>query len=245
MKHISPIFLFVFLFTFEGLFAQQTQIYRTETLQIEQISSNAFVHISYLNTDDFGKVGCNGMIVINGGEAMIFDTPTDDEASSELIGWLENEQKVKVKAVLATHFHNDCVGGLNAFHAIGVPSYGTHQTITMAKAAGEPFPENGFSKKLKLEVGDLAVETRYFGEGHTRDNVVTYVPLDQVLFGGCLIKAQGAGLGFLGDANTSTWSETVSKVKSNFPDIKKVIPGHGMIGGVDLLDYTIRMFEGK
>lgn len=246
MKLYFPAIFFVFLFSVHCLFAQETKsIYSTETLQIEQISPNTFVHISYLNTQDFGKVACNGMIVINGGEALILDTLTDDETSWELISWLEKEQHVKVKAVLATHFHNDCVGGLKAFHAKGVASYGSNETITLAKAAGDPVPENGFYEELILEVGDLEVINMFFGQGHTRDNVVAYVPSDQVLFGGCLIKELGAGLGFLGDANTATWSETVSKVKSNFPQIRIVIPGHGKIGGEDLLDFTIRMFEGK
>lgn len=246
MKLYFPATFFAFLFSVQSLFAQQTKsIYHSEILEIEQISPNTFVHISYLNTQDFGKVACNGMIVIHEGEALIFDTPTDDETSRELISWLEKEQQVKVKAVLATHFHNDCVGGLKAFHAKGVLSYGSNETITLAKAGGDPVPGKGFDEELILEVGGLEVISKFFGEGHTRDNVVAYVPSDQVLFGGCLIKELGAGLGFLGDANTATWSETVSQVKSNFPDIRTVIPGHGKIGNVDLLDYTIRMFEGK
>lgn len=60
-----------------------------------------------------------------------------------------------------------------------------------------------------------------------------------------MIKELGAGLGYLGDANTTTWFETVGKVKSNLPDILIVIPGHGKIGDVELLDYTTRRFEGK
>jgi metallo-beta-lactamase class B len=246
MKLYFPATFLVFLFSVQGLFAQETKsIYSTETLQIEQISPNTFVHISYLNTQDFGKVACNGMIVINGGEALILDTPTDDETSLELISWLKNEKKVTVKAVLATHFHNDCLGGLKAFHTKGVPSYGSFKTIALAKAAGDPVPEKGFDEQLILEVGDLEVISKFFGEGHTRDNVVSYVPSDQVLFGGCLIKELGAGLGYLGDANTAAWSETVSKVKYHFPDIRRVIPGHGKIGNVELLEYTIRMFEGR
>jgi metallo-beta-lactamase class B len=75
--------------------------------------------------------------------------------------------------------------------------------------------------------------------------VVAYFPTDQVLFGGCLIKEVGATVGYLGDANTSAWSETVTRVKANFPKVKTVIPGHGKVGGVDLLDYTIRLFEDK
>ncbi len=236
----------LFIFSIQALFAQQNQsVYHSETLQIEQISPNTFVHISYLITSDFGKVGCNGMIVINGGEALVFDTPAENEASKELISWLETDQKVKVKGVLATHFHDDCVAGLDAFHERDIPSYGSIKSISLAKAEGNLVPENSFKKNLTLQVGGLEVVTRFLGEGHTRDNVVAYVPSDQVLFGGCLIKAQGAGLGFLGDANTGSWSKTVGKVKSNFPEIQIVIPGHGKIGGVDLLDYTIRMFEGK
>ncbi|MFN3996985.1 hypothetical protein [Algoriphagus sp.] len=134
---------------------------------------------------------------------------------------------------------------MKEFQAKGVPSYGSHKTIALAKAAGDPVPENGFDEELILGVGDLKVISKFFGEGHTRDNVVTYVPSDQVLFGGCLIKELGASFGYLGNANTATWSETVRKVKSNFSDVRTVIPGHGKIGNVELLDYTIRMFEGK
>jgi metallo-beta-lactamase class B len=236
----------LFLLLVQSLFAQQTEpIYRSETLEIKQISPNTFVHVSYLNTQDFGKVGCNGMIVINEGEALVFDTPTDDTSSGELIQWLETKKNVQVKAVLATHFHNDCVGGLKAFHAKGVPSYGSFKTIALAKSAGDLVPENGFENELNLQAGGLQVVSRFFGEGHTRDNVVAYVPADQVLFGGCLIKEVGATVGYLGDANTGAWSETVSRVKTTFPEVQTVIPGHGKIGNGELLDYTIRLFEGK
>lgn len=222
---------------------QLTKIYNSETLQIEQISPNTFVHISYLNTDDFGKVACNGMIVMNAGEALVFDTPASDEASLELINWLENDQKAKVKGVVATHFHWDCLGGLNEFHAKGIPSYASSKTIDLAKAVGYPVPENGFKKKMTLKAGDLKVINQFFGEGHTKDNFVAYVPTDKVIFGGCMIKELGAGNGNLEDANVAEWSATVRKVKAAFFEAQIVIPGHGIIGGTELLDYTVEMFD--
>lgn len=237
---------FVIYFTAISLQAQaQEKIYSSENLEIEQISPHTFVHVSYLNTEDFGKVACNGMIVINEGEALVFDTPASDEASLELIHWLEKEQKSKVNAVVATHSHWDCVGGLKEFHAKGIPSYGSDKTITLAKAAGFPIPENGFKKKLNLQAGNLNVVNQFLGEGHTKDNFVSYVPADKVIFGGCMIKALGAGNGNLEDANVSAWSATVRKVKLTFPDISIVIPGHGNIGGTELLDYTEKMFDTK
>lgn len=235
----------LFILSFSKLsFAQQNElVYNSETLQIEKISPNTFVHISYLNTDDFGKVGCNGMIVINGGEALVFDTPATNEASLELINWLEKDQKIKLKGVVATHFHWDCVGGLNEFHAKEIPSYASDKTIKLAKAAGYPTPENGFKKKLKLKAGKLYVINQFLGEGHTQDNFVAYVSSDKVLFGGCMIKELGAGNGNLEDANVAAWSATVRKVKSSYPNAEIVIPGHGEIGGTELLDYTVEMFD--
>jgi metallo-beta-lactamase class B len=244
-SQLYPILL-VLIFLSQFAVAQTAQsVYQSETLQIEQISPHTFVHVSYLSTQDFGKVACNGMVVIVGGEALVFDTPTNDAVSEELIRWIEREQKAQVKAVLATHFHNDCLGGLGAFHARGVTSYGSKRTLALAKEAGEAVPQRGFKDRLILKAGDLEVLTRFMGEGHSRDNVVAYVSADQVLFGGCLIKALAANFGFLGDANTQEWSRTVGRVKAGFPETRVVIPGHGKIGGVDLLDYTERLFEGK
>ncbi|SFT98499.1 metallo-beta-lactamase class B [Algoriphagus locisalis] len=244
MKRFFTHTFFLLLLSVTLAYSQHNDlIYNSETLQIQQISPNTFVHVSYLNTDDFGKVACNGMIVINEGEALVFDTPANDEASLELINWIEKDHKAKVKGVVATHFHWDCLGGLNEFHAKGIPSYASSKTIDLAKAAGYPLPEIGFKKKMSLKAGDLKVTNQFFGEGHTKDNFVAYVPSDKVIFGGCMIKALGAGNGNLEDANVAEWSTTVRKVKSAFPKAELVIPGHGEIGGTELLDYTAEMFE--
>ncbi|WP_339865883.1 subclass B1 metallo-beta-lactamase [uncultured Algoriphagus sp.] len=246
MKLFATIPLLIFAIHSSPALSQEKEVaYKSETLQIEQISPNTFVHISYLNTNDFGKVACNGMIVINEGEALVFDTPANDEASLELINWIENDQKAKVNGVVATHFHWDCLGGLNEFYAKGISSYASDKTIELARTAGYPTPENGFKKKLILKAGSLKVTNQFLGEGHTKDNFVSYVPSDKVLFGGCMIKEIAAGNGNLEDANIAAWSATVSKVKSTFPEISIVIPGHGQIGGTELLDYTVEMFKVK
>ena len=68
--------------------------------------------------------------------------------------------------------------------------------------------------------------------------------MKKILFGGCMVKSLDGGRGYLGDANLKQWSATISKVKKAFPGAKIVIPGHGDQGGIALLDYTIKMFEG-
>ena len=218
--------------------------YESENLKIEQLSPHTFVHISYLETNDYGKVACNGMLVIDNGEAIVFDTPTNDAVSNELIQWVENVAKATVKKVVVTHFHVDCLGGLQAFHDKGIPSYANQLTINLAKENKvSTLPNNGFTTSTALKVGNENVMNEHLGEGHTRDNIICYFPKDKVMFGGCLIKAQGAGKGNLADANVQEWSNTVEKIKLKYKDAEFIIPGHGKIGGKELLDYTITKFK--
>ena len=212
------LFILVFLLCGNG-YAQTTpsskvfkpiELYQSDNLIIIQVSENAFVHTSYLQTNDFGNVPCNGMIVRNSNEAIVFDTPTNDTSANELIKFIKEKLHCKVNAIVPTHFHSDCLGGLAAFHIQNIPSFAM---------------------------------VKYFGQGHTLDNVVGYFPSENILFGGCLIKEIEATKGYLGDANVGDWSNTVLKIKKQYPNLKIVIPGHGAIGGSELLDYTIQLFQ--
>ena len=222
---------------------QREPAYKTENLIIKQVAENSFVHVSFLQTDDFGNVPCNGLVVTNGGEAIIFDTPANDKSSEELIRWIKGTLHCSVKAIIPTHFHNDCVGGLKTFHADSIPSYANIKTIELATEKNFLVPQNGFRDSLRLALGDSYVTVSFPGEGHTKDNVVGYFPTDNILFGGCLIKEVDASKGFLGDANVPAWSGTVERVKDAYPNIKIVVPGHGEPGGQELLDYTIKLFS--
>jgi len=236
--------IFLFWVSFSSI-AQKlpVEVYRSVDLIVVQIAPNSFVHTSYLQTKDFGKVPCNGMIARDANEALVFDTPTNDKSAEELINFIENKLNCKIKDVVPTHFHDDCLGGLAAFHAHKIPSFGHSKTIELAKANQTAYPQNGFTETIKLNVGAKFATATFLGEGHTKDNVVGYFPSENVLFGGCLIKEMQATKGFLGDANVKDWSATVRKVKQAFPSVKLVIPGHGEVGGKKLLDYTINLFK--
>ena len=219
--------------------------YRTETLQVDPITEHTYRHLTYLDTESFGKVPCNGLIVVDDGEAVIFDTPATDATSAELIDYIETNMNATVKAVVATHFHDDCTGGLAAFHRRGIPSYGLQETLRRAREEGNPVPERAFDDRLPLKAGNTEIEVMHPGPGHTPDNVVAYVPAERVLFGGCLIKEMNAGKGNLADSDTTRWSATVANVSNRFPDVRHVVPGHGDIGGPELLAYTTTLFSPK
>ena len=219
--------------------------YQSSSLTIRPVSPHTFVHISYLIIPRFGKFPCNGMIWAQGGKAIIFDTPTEDAVALELINWVETTLKAKVVGVVINHFHNDCLGGLKVFHDRGIPSYAQIQTIELAKKDSAEVPKFSFDQELILKIKNKTVINRYLGPGHTVDNVISYVPEESVLFGGCMIKEVGAGKGNLKDANLQQWPITVKKIKSEYPNLNYIIPGHGKIGGTELLDYTIELFTPK
>ncbi|WP_126971704.1 subclass B1 metallo-beta-lactamase [Gynurincola endophyticus] len=220
-------------------------VYQSDDLVVTQITENAYQHVSYLQTNDFGKVPCNGLIVRDNNEVIIFDTPTNDKSSETLIKWIKETLHCKINAIVPTHFHNDCLGGLKAFEDNGVPSYSYFKTVELAKENDLVVPQNSFTDSLTLKVGNQKVMAKYFGEGHTIDNVIGYFPAENIMFGGCLIKESDATKGYLGDANIEEWSNTVEKVKEAYPQVKIIIPGHGAYGNQQLLDYTIQLFRNK
>lgn len=223
-------------------FTRET-VYKTSGLTITRIAPDVYQHTSYLTTESFGTVSCNGMIVTNRNESVVFDTPVSDTVSSELINWINQHLKSRITAIVPTHFHKDCLGGLNEFHKNNIPSYAYFRTIEFAKANQFPIPINSFNDSLNLSIGSENVLISFFGEGHTKDNIVAYYPAENILFGGCLIKELNAGKGNLEDANEDAWPQTVKKIQQKYPYVKKVIPGHGEIGNFELLNYTIDLFS--
>lgn len=262
-KQISTAFLLLTLLSCQTNSSQQNQaedstspkiaafgvnglsLHESENLTIKKLTAHVYQHVSYLDTEDFGRVACNGMVVVRGNEAVVFDTPTNDVSAQELIDYLTKELKCKIKGVVATHFHADCVGGIAAFHENNIPSYASNRTIALLKSKGSSQPQNGFDDELILEAGDQKVYGQFMGEGHTNDNVIGYFPEDKVMFGGCLIKEMGGSQGNLEDANVAAWSETVRKLKAKYPQTLVVVPGHGKTSGKELLDYTEKLFADR
>lgn len=182
------------------------------------------------------------MVVIKNKRAFVFDTPTTDSASVELIKYLRSEG-IEIQGIIATHFHVDCLGGLKSFHDELIPSYANELTLQYAKEDSSTVPLIPIRDSLQIMMEGLELYMQYHGPGHTADNMVAYVPKDHLLFGGCLVKSLGSGRGNLADADTAQWSNTIRSILSRYPELQKVIPGHGEPGGVELLLYTEEMFK--
>ena len=213
-------------------------VYESEILRITRVSRYVYKHTSY-----YGRFPCHGMVIVYQNEVVVFDTAIDDKSSSELINWITESLNAEIIAVIPTHFHIDSLGGLNEFHNRGIRSYAYDKTIQLAIENRLPVPKHGFDGFMELEIGDQKVYVAFMGEGHTIDNIIGYWTLENIMFGGCLIRNIGGGTGNTADASLGEWSETVRNIKLRFPNVEKIIVGHGEIGGSELLDYTINLFQ--
>ncbi|RYZ24762.1 MAG: subclass B1 metallo-beta-lactamase, partial [Sphingobacteriales bacterium] len=93
-------------------------------------------------------------------------------------------------------------------------------------------------------MGQEPIRCYFPGEGHTSDNIVVWLPNQQILHGGCFVKSVAAfGMGNLADANLNEWANSIRRVKIRFGTAKIVVPGHEGWSDPKSLDHTLRLLE--
>ena len=88
------------------------------------------------------------------------------------------------------------------------------------------------------------VELFYPGAAHSTDNLVVYVPSANVLYGGCAVhELSSTSAGNVADADLAEWPTSVERIQKHYPEAEVVIPGHGLPGGLDLLQHTANVVK--
>jgi len=224
--------------------AQKIQI--NEDIELIPLGVSVYVHTTWENWPNAGRFCSNGLIVIKNGKAVIIDSPMNNEKTEIIYNYLLNEMGVIIEKHIAGHYHEDCIGGLEFLHAKGVKSIASNLTIEMCKEEELEVPDIGFDTEYDLDFYGKKLECRFFGGGHSFDNIVVYIPKGRILFGGCLVKSITAvNLGNLTDAIVDEWDLTVDKVIETYPRAKVVVTGHGRIGGKELLKNTVELVRRK
>jgi len=213
-------------------------------IQLVAIKDSVYMHTSWYEVPNFGRVGANGLIIVKNGEAIMVDTPWDNNQTKKLTEFLDDSLNVKVVKLISGHYHDDCLGGLEYLKSKGVESIANSATVAICKRDSIPVPSTPFTDSLTIDFNGLQVECRYFGGGHSSDNITVWIPEKRVLFGGCLIKSADANnLGYTGEAVVDQWDSTVRKILDKYNNIEVVVPGHGNYGDSRLLTHTIDLVE--
>ena len=99
-------------------------------------------------------------------------------------------------------------------------------------------PDEVYDGELTLDLGGTTVELREFGLAHTRGDQVVFLPEQGVLFTGDLVETRLFPIFPWfppddADVNGSKWIDVLGRLEALEPDV--VVPGHGEVGGPDLI----------
>jgi metallo-beta-lactamase class B len=195
------------------------------------------------------------------GAVLIASSPFDTTTTNRLLSWIRERFAPARMVAVNTHFHLDGTGGNEAYRAAAVETWASTATQALLAERGVAMRERAAASLsnaslaaqvratavvpaertfapadgLLLRFGSETAEVRFPGPGHSPDNVVVHLPNREVLFGGCMIRGDD-GIGNLSDADLARWEASVATLEGLAP--RWVIPGHGAVGGRDLLANT-------
>lgn len=212
-------------------------------LQIQQLAPGLWLHRTEQTLSNGAVFTANGLVLETAGGIWLLDTAWGFYPTRDLLHWIDTVLQKPVIKAIATHAHDDRTGGVVALAERGIPLQVTAQTaaiaakqqITPLQVVTELAPGGAYQ--------DGPVQWFYPGPGHSADNIVLWLPQYQLLHGGCFVKApRYPGLGHIADADVAAWPTSLQRLKAQYPQALIVVPGHGEVGDLQLLDYSLALF---
>ena len=233
--------LLILLFSANNLFAGDSIVKLDTNIGLRKLTNNVYLVESSFTCN--GDLNCNHLIVMDTQDMVLINTPAGDSITRIMIRCLEEKFKRKITKVIASHFHDDSSGGLNEAERHGIKSFGSARTQELLKSKNKKL-DITFKDSMTISLQTLKLDLFYLGAGHSIDNIVTWIPSEKILFGGCLLKSPDAdNIGNIKDADLQEWPKTVQKVKARFRNAEIVIPGHLSIGDSSIFDKTLKIIK--
>ena len=209
---------------------------------ITQVANGVYIHTTY-GTYQNNFIPANGLIINTTDGVVLVDTGWDTRADTDntrqLLQWVADSLHQPVRLCIVTHAHDDRVGGIGALRQAGIRVISTPETAQRAAKQGYDAPEGILPSDTTFCLGQTPVRCYFPGAGHSPDNIVVWLPAQQILHGGCLIKSVAVfGMGNLSDANLGEWGKSIRRVMRRFGRAKLVVPGHEAWGDTQSLLHT-------
>jgi len=238
----STILVFSILLCLQTLsFAQAAK-----SIQIRNLTEGVWVHTSTYTYPNAVKFPSNGLIVQDGEELILIDTAWGELQTLELLEAIESQINLPVTTAIVTHAHGDRAAGVDVLESVGIEVTSHPLTQRITKEHGLPVPNNIFNNlttpRSTAKAGKL--EVIFPGPAHAMDNILVWLPDEKILFGGCAIRAISAtSAGNTAHGDIESWIKVMKFLRSQYKSATTVIPGHGEVGGIELIDHTARLVE--
>ena len=180
--------------------------------------------------------GGNSGILVSDSAVLVIDTKMDAaaEALAKTVRELAGNRPI---IVVNTHVHSDHTGGNKYYEGQTIIAGGNYDRDFWNKDAGKPGEPNVWVKdSLVLKFGDETVTIINLPwPAHTQSDVFVYLANRKMLFGGdVILNHQCPALFARYKADPYGYLRAFDYVSNRF-DIDKVVPGHGPVGGKEVI----------
>lgn len=179
--------------------------------------------------------GGNSGILVSDSLVIVIDTKMD-EAAEQLYKTVKELAGNKPILVINTHYHPDHSTGNSFYTGQTIIAGGNYTKEFWIKEAGEKtLPTQWLQDKMDIKMGDDTVTLFNLAKNvHTASDIVVYLHKRKMLFGGDVILNKQAPA-IMGVADPDGYVAAFDLVQQKF-DIQKIVPGHGAIGGIEIID---------
>jgi len=199
-------------------------------------------------------MGGNALVFVSGDETLLIDTKV--AVVGDLTRNFVESADFKVIQVINTHHHADHTGG-NAnwiadtpilAHELARPRilaqhdrYGQsirRRTPDAKIPPAEQFaPTDTIEGDSEITIGKEKISLRYFGPGHTDNDIAVHIPGENILHAGDLLfHKMHPFIDLKGGANSAGWVKNVEELIKLCDNRTTVIPGHGPVTNVRSLE---------
>ena len=209
-------------------------------LRMRNLVGDIWIHTSVKDLNGT-PTPSNGLVIGSSEASFLVDTAWTRAQTQRILEWADTALSRPIRLAVVTHSHSDRIGGLAALTDRRVMIHAYEGTARLARASSTGWTRDAFEfeDSKRVRAGTYSFEAFYPGPGHSPDNVVVWIPEQRVLFGGCLVRsARAKGLGYTGDADLESWPQALVRVREKYSGALWVVPGHGEVGDLSLLDHT-------
>lgn len=187
----------------------------------------------------------NTGIIIGDDAVLVADTQATPAMAADVIRCIRDVTDKPIKYVVLTHYHAVRVLGASAYQPQQIiASQDTYDLIVERGEAdkaseigrfprlfrnvetvptGLTWPTMTFTGKMTLWLGKLEVQLLQLGRGHTKGDIVVWLPSEQTMLSGDLVEFDATP--YAGDAYFKDWPRTLDNIATLAPSA--LVPGRG------------------
>ena len=175
----------------------------------------------------------NSAIIIGDDHVLVMEAQATPVMAKALIEKIRTVTDKPIKYLILSHYHAVRVLGASAFESAEIVC--SAKTLEMINERGEQdfksetdrfprlfrsvesiphltYPTITFETAMTINLGNRIVELKHLGAGHTRGDIIAWVPDCKALFSGDLLEYGATP--YCGDAQLEEWPQTLQHIKA-------------------------------